>query len=294
MKTLSTKQNFLGIEKKFSSFENSKVVILPIPYEKTVSYGSGTKFGPKNIIEASHFVEFYDEEMEKEIYKEIGIATVSEINFKNKNEKESLTLIYETAKKIIQQKKFLLSIGGEHTISQSLIKAHFEKYPKLSVLQIDAHSDLRQEYQGNKFSHASVMARVCEFLSPQKLVQVGIRAQSIEEAKMIREKKINTFYAHQISSSKNWIENILKKLSDEVYLTFDVDGLDPSIMPSTGTPEPNGLLWNDTMLLLKEIGKKKKIIGADVVEFSPNKFLHYPNETAAKLVYKILNYSFIN
>lgn len=295
-KTLSVKQNFLGIEKEYSEFDNSNIIVLPCPYEATVSYGGGTKNGPKSILDASHYVEFYDEELDREIYKKSGICTLAPIVFGNKKNKFALKLIYENSKKIISTNKFLLTLGGEHTISQALIKSHLEKFPNLSVLQFDAHSDLRMSYHNNKYSHASVMARVCEFLAPNKLFQVGIRAQSIEESFFIKENNVNTYYAHQIRNWKNkklWQEEIVENLSDEVYISFDVDGFDPSIMPATGTPEPNGLMWQEVVDLLWLVGKKRKIVGADVVEFSPIKSLHYPNETAAKLVYKILNAVFL-
>ena len=261
MKTLGIKQNFLGIEKEFSSFEKSKIAILPCGYEHTVSYGGGTANGPEAILSASHQVEFYDEEVNRELIKEIGVATLPSLNFSKKKNEKALQYIYNEAKNVLNENKFLLTLGGEHTISSALIQAHSEKFPNLFVVQFDAHSDLRMEYQGNKFSHACIMMRVCEFLNPKNIVQVGIRAQCVEEANFIREKKINTYYAHQIRLWKkkiSWQEEIVNKLSENVYITFDVDGFDPSIMPSTGTPEPNGLQWQETMDLLFLIGKKKK------------------------------------
>ncbi|MBI3193050.1 MAG: arginase family protein, partial [Ignavibacteriae bacterium] len=182
------------------------------------------------------------------------------------------------------------------TISQATIAAYAEVYPDLSVLQIDAHSDLRIEYQGNKFSHASVMARVCEFLDPRRIVQVGIRAQCKEEAEYIKEKGVTTLYAHELRDGKytkvlkSWDEYVLEHLTDHVYVTFDVDGLDPSIMPSTGTPEPNGLMWWETMQLLRKIGKRKTVVACDVVELSPVENVHHPDLTTAKLVSKMMNY----
>jgi agmatinase len=295
-KTLGARKNFLGIEHQHSSFEKSQAVILPCPYEATVSYGGGTKFGPKAILDASHYVELYDEELDREIFKKIGIATLAPIKFGGEKNAAAMEMIYNKAKEILTKNKFLLALGGEHTISQALIKAHFEKFPKLSVLQFDAHSDLRMSYQSNKYSHASVMARVCEYLNPGKLFQVGIRAQSIEESVFIKNNNVNTYYAHQIrnwSKKKTWQEKIVKKISDEVYISFDVDGFDPAIMPATGTPEPNGLLWQETIDLLRLVSKEKRIVGADVVEFTPIKSLHYPSETAAKLVYKILSIAFL-
>jgi agmatinase len=196
-------------------------------------------------------------------------------------------------KELLGREKFVVTLGGEHTISQGAIKAHQEKYPDLSVLQFDAHSDLRESYQGSKYSHASVMARVCELMEPKKVVQVGMRAQCIEESQFIKQKGVNTFYAHTIRGGFNWSDGVMDYLSDEVYITFDVDGFDPSIMPSTGTPEPNGLHWAETMQLLRRIGEKKKIVGFDVVELAPVKGVAHPDLTAAKLTYKIMNYAFL-
>ena len=294
--TLDVHKNFLGIEKEFSSFEHSRIVVVPIPYEHTVSYGGGTKNGPNAILEASHYVEFYDEETGRDVSKEFGIATMSPLTFKKKNQEADLEVIYGKTKDLLGKKKFIAALGGEHTISQALIAAYAETYPNLSILQIDAHSDLRDEYQGNKYSHASVMARVCEFLDPRRIVQVGIRAQSVEEAQFIKEKGITTLYAHEIRGSKytrllkSWDDFAIDHLTDNVYVTFDVDGFDPSIMPATGTPEPNGLLWHETMRLLKKLGERNTVVGIDVVELAPMKDLHHPDLTTAKLVSKMLNY----
>lgn len=294
--TLNIENNFLGIEEQFSTFDKSKVVILPIPYEATVSYGGGTAKGPDAIIKASHYVEFYDEETGRQVSEELGIATLEPFNFLELNEEDSLGLIYQTSKKILQQNKFVIGLGGEHTISQALIVPFAEKYPNLSILHIDAHSDLRQAYQGNKFSHASVMARVCEYLRPKNIVQVAIRAQCKEEAEFILQSGITTIYAHEIRAGKykrltnNWDDYAISKLTDEVYVTFDVDGFDPSIMPATGTPEPNGLYWEEAMRLLNKLGKTKKVVGCDVVELAPIDGLNHPNLTTAKLVSKMINY----
>ena len=294
--TLDKKSNFLGIEEEHSSFEKSAIVILPIPYEHTVSYGRGTKNGPGAILDASRYVEFYDEETGREIHSEQGIATLRPLKFGKIPQEKALELIYETAKRLLHANKFVLSLGGEHTVSQALIAAHAEQYSDLSILQIDAHSDLRDEYEGNKYSHASVMARVCEFVDPHRLVQVGIRAQAIEEAHFIKDNGIATMYAHEIRQGKYtrvlkyWEDIAIEHLTDHVYVTFDVDGLDPSIMPATGTPEPNGLFWHETMTLLRKVGQKKNVVGCDVVEFSPLKGITHPELSAAKLVSKMLNY----
>lgn len=295
--TLGIKSNFLAIENQYSSFESSKIIILPAPYEHTVSYGGGTKHGPQAILTASQYVELYDEETGREIYREHGIATLNPLQFGKKKDAAALQIIFDTVDALVQQGKFVVTLGGEHTISSATIAAHAKKYPNLSVLQFDAHSDLRAEYQGNKFSHASVMARVCEFLDPKRLVQVGIRAQCKEEAEYIRDHGVNTFYAHEIRQGKytkvfkEWDDVVVDRLTDQVYISFDVDGFDPSLMPATGTPEPNGLFWDEVMRCLKKVGKNKRIVGFDVVELAPIKGLHHPDLTTAKLVSKILNYA---
>ncbi len=295
-KTLSIEDNFLGIEDEFSTFENSKAVILPVPYERTVSYGGGTKDGPDAILNASHYVEFYDEETRREIHRELGVATLQPLSFTDRTDEESLEQIYTTVTALLNEKKFMVMLGGEHTISQASIAAYAEKYRNLSVLHFDAHSDLRSDYLGSKYSHASVMARVCEFVDPRRIVQIGIRAQCIEEAEFIQENGITTLYAHEIQSGKytkllkNWNDFAIDRLTDTVYVTFDVDGFDPSIMPATGTPEPNGLLWHETTKLLYQLGQRKHVVGCDVVELAPLQGLHHPNLTAAKLVSKMINY----
>lgn len=193
------------------------------------------------------------------------------LQFGKQSQEAALESIYQTTKKLLHANKFVLSLGGEHTISQGLIAAFAEQYSDLSILQIDAHSDLRAEYQENKYSHASVMARVCEFVDPHRIVQVGIRAQAIEEAQFIKDNGVTTMYAHEIRQGKYtkvlkyWDDVAIEHLTDHVYVTFDVDGLDPSIMPATGTPEPNGLFWNETMVLLRKLGQKKSVVGCDIM-----------------------------
>lgn len=295
LKELKKEKNFLMISSKYSSYKNSEIVVLSAPLEMTVSYGKGTSFGPKEIIEASHFVEFYDEETNRELCFEKGICTLEELNFKKLSHKKSIELIEKTVEKLIEDNKFVVTLGGEHSLSYAPIAAHTKKFSNLSILQIDAHSDLRDEYEGSKLSHASVMKRVYE-INP-KIVQVGIRAQCIEESKFISENNINTFYAREIKTGKhghNWIDKVVDKLSENVYITFDVDGLDPSIIPSTGTPEPGGLLWDETLDLLKKVGEERNIVGFDVVELSYDKHSKISSFNTAKLTYKLLNYSFIN
>ncbi|MBS1518117.1 MAG: agmatinase [Bacteroidetes bacterium] len=287
------KKNFLAIEEKYSDYKNSGIVILQAPYEYTTSYGKGTAEGPKAIIKASHYVEFFDEELNRELCfeKGNGICTLYPLDFTDKKSRTALDHIYENVTGHIENGKFVVLLGGEHSISTAPIKAHFDKYKDMSVLHFDAHSDLREEYEGSKFSHASFAARVAEFT--KEITQVGIRAQCKDEYNFIKENGIRTFYAHEIKNGvygDDWENKVADTLKENVYITFDVDYFDPSIMPSTGTPEPNGLYWNETMNLLKLIGKVKNVVGFDVVELSPVKSFPYPDFMTAKLVYKMLNY----
>lgn len=294
--TMNEFENFLSIEDKYSKLDESAIAIIQAPYEHTVSYGEGAILGPKAIIEASWQVEFYDDEFQRELCFEKGIATIKPIEFDGKIDQEALDLIYNQTKQLLNLNKFVVTLGGEHTISSAPIRAHFEKYPNMSVLQFDAHSDLRDSYQDSKYSHASIMARVCEFFPTNRITQVGIRAQCIEEANFIRENNINTFYASGIRTGKygsNWIKKVVDTLANEIYITFDVDAFDPSIMPTTGTPEPDGISYRDALEIFREIRNQgKKIIGFDVVELAPVEGVHHTNLTCARLVYKLLNYAF--
>jgi agmatinase len=292
-RSLGPASNFLALERAHSAFDTSRIVVLPAPYEHTVSYGGGTRRGPAAIIMASQYVEFYDEEMDRELCNEVGIATLPAVDFGKQKHAAALERLEKRITALLEGEKFVVTLGGEHTISLAPVRAHLARWPDLSVLQFDAHSDLRQEYQGSPYSHACVMARIAEVLDPRRIVQIGIRAQCIEESWLIREKGITTVYAHALraDAAGRWEELALSRLSDHVYVTFDVDGFDPSIMPATGTPEPNGLYWSEVMRFLRRVGSEKRIVGCDVVELAPMKGLHHPDLTAAKLVYKLMNYA---
>jgi len=294
MKTKNISENFLAIEEDFSSYDNSQIVVLPVPYEHTTSYGQGTSLGPEAIIAASHYVEFYDEEFNSQLCFDKGIATLYPIEFNGKYDKEALDLIEQTVDQLLADGKFVVTLGGEHTISTAPIKSHFKKYPNMSILHFDAHSDLRENYEDNPYSHASFMHRVVEFFGTNNITQVGIRAQCIEEADFIKQNNINTFYAWQIRRKiwgDNWQKAVADTLSENVYVTFDVDCFDPSLMPSTGTPEPNGLFYAEVLDIFYEMQKQnKKIIGFDVVELAPIEGLHHPDLTTASLVYKLMHY----
>jgi len=291
-KILGIRSNFLGVATSPGAWNRAGVAILPIPFEQTVSYGKGTARGPSAILKASSYVEFYDEETGRDISREVGVVTLPPLTLGPMNGKRAVEAIERRAAALHAAGKFVFSLGGEHTVTQALVRAHHRSYPDLSVVQIDAHSDLRPRYQGTPYSHASVMARVCDFLDPRKIVQVGIRAQCEEEANYIRDRGVTTLYAHEIRGRRNsdWQRRALSKLSRNIYVTFDVDGLDPSVMPATGTPEPNGLFWDETMRFLKLLGSRRRVVGCDVVEFAPIRGLHHPDLTAAKLVSKMINY----
>lgn len=294
MKELSIKNNFLAIEEKFSNYKDSQIVVLSAPFEATVSYGHGTKNGPKGILKSSHYVEFYDEEFDRELCFEKGICALAPMNFEKLSVRKSLDLIYNNVSRVLKDDKFPIVLGGEHSISAPVAKAFNEKYQNLSILHFDAHSDLRNEYNGSPYSHASVIARIAEF--NKNIVQIGIRAQCIDEAKFIKENNINTYYMRFIRSGKygDWMRDAINKLNENVYITFDVDGFDPSFMPSTGTPEPGGLFWDETAEFLRMVGKERNIVGFDVVELAPVKANPSPDFIAAKLTYKLLNCAFQN
>jgi agmatinase len=293
MKILDKTGNFLAIDEKFSNYKNSKIVIVQAPYEHTVSYGSGTRNAPQAILNASAYVEFYDDEFDRELCFEKGIATIPGMDFSDCFDEEMLSKIEATVSKLLDDEKFVVTVGGEHTISIAPIKSHFKKYPEMSILHFDAHSDLRDSYQNSKYSHASFMARVYSFFSTNKITQVGIRALCIEESKFIKEKNINTFFASAIRRGvfgENWQQKIVDTLSENVYITFDVDYFDPSIIPTTGTPEPDGFLYNETIEIFRKLRKSgRNIVGFDVVELAPVEGIEHPNLTTARFIYKLLN-----
>jgi len=294
---LGINDNFLGLEPESSNYEKSRVVIISAPYEKTVSYGGGTAKAPKAIIDASHYVEFFDDEFERELCFEAGIATLPPINFGALEGREMLKHLQQAVAHELKAGKFVITLGGEHSISTAPILAHAAKHPKMSVLHFDAHSDLRQEYGGTPYSHASFMARVAEAGFPMDhVVQVGIRAQSIDEWRFAKQNKVQTFYASAIrrkEHGKKWQKAIAEALpTEDVYVTFDVDYFDPSIMPTTGTPEPDGFFWDETMEIFRRLAKAgKRIVGFDVVELSPEKSQQHATYLTAKLVYRLLNFA---
>lgn len=284
--------NFGGLAKEFSAYEKAKVVILPMGFGGTVSYGSGTEHGPEAIIQASMHMELFDIELQKDI-SQMGICSIKQPSFSKDAEKVH-EVVYASVKKILDDKKFPVMLGGEHAISSGMARALKEKYPKLSVLQVDAHSDLRDKYaeppaHPSVWSHACVMKRIRDMGIPT--VAVGIRSQCDEEVALVKKEKIPMFYAKDMVDNDAWMGQAIKVLSDHVFITFDIDAFDPSIMPATGTPEPGGLQWYQTLRFLRKVAEKKTIVGFDVVELSPIKGLHHADFLAALLVYKLIGYS---
>tara|TARA_B100000131_G_scaffold158962_1_gene154103 strand:- start:1905 stop:2780 length:876 start_codon:yes stop_codon:yes gene_type:complete len=287
---LPNKKGFLGIDNKFSIKE--KVVVVPFGLEKTVSYGGGTKNGPKEIIKASHQVELYDEELNCEPYKKIGIKTLKPFKI-NKNIKKALNKMSKINQEILNKNMFPLTFGGEHSITPGCIDPFTKRYKKLCLLHFDAHADLRESYNGEKYSHASAIRRCLDYKNVS-VISFGIRNISESEIPYLKKNsnRIKIFWA---KDKRKWNLNLFKKLikNKTVYLTFDVDGLDSSIMPATGTPEPGGLLWDETLEIIKIAIKNSKIVGADINELAPIKGFNSYNFLVAKLAYKILSYKFL-
>ena len=289
MKYLSNKNGFLGIDNKFDIKQKS--VVIPFGLEKTVSYGGGTKNGPKEIIKASHQVELYDEELNCEPFKVIGVKTIKPFKI-NKNINKALKQISLLNQKSIEKNLFPLTLGGEHSITAGCIEPFVKSYKNVTILQFDAHADLRNSYNNQKYSHASAMRRCLDFNNVD-LISIGIRNISKEEIPFLKknDSRIKIFWA---KDQKKWNLKYFKKIikNRNVYLTFDVDGLDSSIMPATGTPEPGGLFWYETLSLIKTTFKNANVIGADINELAPIKGFNSYNFLVAKLAYKILTYKF--
>lgn len=280
--------NYGGLEEDFSNYEKSYFVVLPVPLEKTVSYKGGTALGPNAIINASQNMELLDEEFFVSTCTK-GIHTKNEINCKLDME-TVMKQIEDESYNILKDNKFLCVLGGEHSVSQAPIKAAKRIYKDLSVLQFDAHLDLRDAYLGDKYSHASVMSRV-EEVSP--IVQVGIRSFSEEEYEKIKNGSYNIFYAKDIHDNKTWFNRAIENLSENVYITFDIDAFDPSLIPGTGTPEPGGLSWYLVCDFLKEVFFHRNVVGVDIVEVAPQENSTVSEFVASKLLYKMMTYKYI-
>jgi len=284
---------FMGLEEEASDFDRAGVVILPVPYEATTSYGGGTANGPAAIVEASRYIELYDQELDT-LPSDVGIATLPALELSGAGPEQAVAELREAYDAVLDaaRGKLVITLGGEHSISSAPILAHAERLERegrrLSVLQVDAHTDLRPEYEGSPWSHASIMARVADACD---ITAVGIRALTKEEADFAREREsIRIFYADHIHEGTAWIDDVIATLGDDVYITFDVDGFDPSLVPATGTPEPGGLQWYPVMKLLRRVFAERRVHGVDVVELAPIPGYHAADFLVAKLVYKMIGY----
>lgn len=286
--------NFLGLDEAASDFQRARVLILPVPYEATTSYGGGTRGGPGAIIESSRYLELYDQELDSEPYQ-VGICTLPSLELSGGGPEEAIRELRQAYDEVrdVAGGRFIITLGGEHSISSAPILSWADSVPaprRLSVLQFDAHTDLRTEYEGSAYSHASVMHRVLEQVD---LVAVGIRALTREERELSRARNnIHIFFADDVHSGEAWMDLVLERLGPDVYISFDVDGFDPSLVPSTGTPEPGGLQWYPVLKLLRRVFRERTVHAVDVVELAPLPGFNAPDFLVAKLVYKMIGYKF--
>lgn len=280
--------NFGGISAEHSAWERSRVVFLPIPYDLTSTYISGSRRGPWAILEASTHMELFDEELEWETFR-LGFHTLDPPETLAASPEAMIRRIESHAERVVQAGKFPVLIGGEHTVTLGMARALKRAHPALSFLQLDAHADLREEYEGTPMSHACVGRRLAE-MGP--LVQVGIRSLSQEEKAFLCESPIRSFFWHELHQRPDWMEEVVAGLGEEVYVTIDLDVLDPAIMPAVGTPEPGGFNWATLTSFLRHMARKKKILGFDVVELTPIPGMIAPDFLAAKLIYRFLGYIF--
>ncbi|MCH2032434.1 MAG: agmatinase [Tenacibaculum sp.] len=279
------KRNYAGIPDQYAKLENAKIVVIPVPYDGTSTWQKGADKGPEAFLDASENMELFDIETKSEVYKE-GVYLADAVEEDNSPE-SMVEAVHETTKKYIIKNKFVTIIGGEHSISIGTVRAFDECFNNLTVLHIDAHADLRKEYEGSSCNHACAMY---EASLNTNLVQVGIR--SMDKSEMSSMNLDKTFFAHDMAINEYWMDEVLEQLTDNVFISFDLDALDPSIMPSTGTPEPGGLLWYETLEFLKLVFEQKNVVGFDIVELCPNEIDKSSDFLAAKLYYKMLSYKF--
>ncbi len=280
--------SFGGTRPETLSYDDSQVVILPIPLDRTTSYLAGTRHGPHEILVASSHLELWDEELNTDIHG-IGLYTLPEMELPFDDLAQVMDEIERVTGEIVDKGKFPVVLGGEHSITPAVVRGVARQHPSLSVLQIDAHADLRDSFMGSRFNHACAMRRVLE---TAPCTQVGIRSLSTEEADAIPALATHIFYDVQLRQMPDWIDRVVASLRDPVYITIDCDGLDPALMPAVGTPEPGGLSWYETLALLRAVIARRRVVGVDLVELCPIPGMVAPNFLCAKLVYKILTYRF--
>lgn len=285
---MTSKMNtFGGIESQYADYKGAKVLLQPISYDGTSTWGKGADEGFKAFLEATEHMELYDIETDSEIYKK-GIHILDAIE-EDSSPEAVFEVVYNKTRKLLKTDKFLTFFGGEHSISIGIIKAFYEAFAGITILQIDAHTDLRPSYMGSSYNHACA---VYDASQNANLIQVGIRSMDQSELEHLDWEKC--FFAEEMYSKNDWIQSSINQMTDKVYITFDLDALDPSIMPATGTPEPGGLNWNTTIKYLRKVFEEKEVLGFDIVELAPIKGLRAPNFLAAKLYYKMLSYKFAN
>jgi agmatinase len=283
---MNTTNNYAGIPDEFAQLEKAKVVLIPVPYDGTSTWGKGADKGPKAFLEASENMEWYDIETDTEVYQQ-GIYLANSID-EDSSPEAMVNAVHKATKEYIKRNKFVTLFGGEHSISIGTIRAFNECFDNLTVLHIDAHADLRKSYNGSKFNHACALHEASQTTN---LIQVGIRSMDAIEKTFIDEEK--TFFAHDMVNDEYWTDKVIDLMTDNVFITFDLDALDPSIMPSTGTPEPGGLFYYETLEFLKQVFEDKNVVGFDIVELCPNKMDKTSDFLAAKLYYKMLSYKFM-
>jgi agmatinase len=278
---------FAGLEPPYSNLQQARTVILPVPYDSTSEWRGGSRHGPQAIIDASQYLELYDLELDCEIYK-VGICTLPEVEPLLSSPQDMIDRVYQVVKGLIQKKKFVVLLGGEHSLSLGAVRAFKEAFPRLSVLQLDAHADLRDAYLGTKYSQACVMRRILE-LCP--ISQVGVRSLSGEEKQFLTQNKLTPIYMSDLALNKTSIDRIVDSLSEDVYVTIDVDVLDPSIMPAVGTPEPDGMSWRQILDIIEAVALHKHVVGFDLMEFCPGEGPGSCAFLLAKLAYKLIGYT---
>jgi agmatinase len=284
---MTTKNTYAVIPAEYAKLEQAKIVLIPVPYDGTSTWQKGADKGPDAFLEASENMELYDIETDSEVYQQ-GVFLADAVT-ENSSPETMVDAVHQATKKYIKKNKFVTIFGGEHSISIGTIRAFNEMFEDLTVLHIDAHADLRASYEGSKCNHACA---VYEASQNTNLIQVGIRSMDAIEKTVMDEEK--TYFAHEMAVDDSWMDAAIDQMTDNVFITFDLDALDPSIMPSTGTPEPGGLLWYETLDFLKQVFEEKNVVGFDIVELCPNAIDKSSNFLAAKLYYKMLSYKFMD
>ncbi|MCB4807633.1 agmatinase [Tamlana sp. 62-3] len=280
-------RTYAGIPEEYAKLEQAKIVLIPVPYDGTSTWQKGADKGPEAFLDASENMELFDIETRTEVYKQ-GVFLAPAVT-ENSSPEAMVEAVHEATKKYIKKNKFVTLFGGEHSISIGTIRAFNEMYNNLTVLQLDAHADLRESYEGSTCNHACA---VYEASQTTNLIQVGIRSMDVIETTVLNEDK--TYFAHDMAVDDSWMDSSIDQMTDNVFITIDLDAFDPSILPSTGTPEPGGLLWYETLDFLKQVFEEKNVVGFDIVELCPNKNEKSSDFLAAKLYYKMLSYKFQN